>query len=279
MAATRDVNTPVAGGPVISQLPPENVPVFTASGALTPAWRRFMETEWRRGGGFTDAVYDGAVDNAGIQARMYQLEQAIQDANFEAAAARQLVFALLADRREIEELRFAVASAQQQTGTLSQQLVQIQEERAKDTAQTSFQGQSQISQIAAYKRGIDQDLAEITDTFTARARAAISASGSLSYSSVTGVISYTAPVLATVATTGVYADLTGKPTLGTAAAQNTGASGANVPLLNGANTWSALQIFSSGVRFGTYTVSVAPPITGYITITDAGGVSRNLAVV
>jgi hypothetical protein len=45
----------------------------------------------------------------------------------------------------------------------------------------------------------------------------------------------------TVATTGAYADLTGKPTLGTAAAQNTGTSGANVPLLNGANTWSAQQ--------------------------------------
>ena len=34
--------------------------------------------------------------------------------------------------------------------------------------------------------------------------------------------------------------------LGTAAVQNTGTSGANVPLLNGANTWSGSQAFTSG---------------------------------
>jgi hypothetical protein len=35
------------------------------------------------------------------------------------------------------------------------------------------------------------------------------------------------------------------PTLGTAAAQNIGTSGANVPLLNGANTWSKKQTFGA----------------------------------
>ena len=49
-----------------------------------------------------------------------------------------------------------------------------------------------------------------TDT---RARAAISATGDISYSSATGVISYTAPTYATVASTGAYADLSGTPTL------------------------------------------------------------------
>ena len=57
---------------------------------------------------------------------------------------------------------------------------------------------------------------------TARARAAISATGSISYNNSTGVISYTAPTLATVATSGDYDDLTNKPTLGTAAAAATG---------------------------------------------------------
>jgi hypothetical protein len=46
---------------------------------------------------------------------------------------------------------------------------------------------------------------------TARARSAISASGSLSYNSSTGVISYTAPELATIATTGSYNDLLDVP--------------------------------------------------------------------
>jgi hypothetical protein len=50
---------------------------------------------------------------------------------------------------------------------------------------------------------------------TSGARSAISATGSLAYNSATGVISYTAPTLATVATTGAYADLTGKPTIPT----------------------------------------------------------------
>jgi len=47
---------------------------------------------------------------------------------------------------------------------------------------------------------------------TARARESISASGSLTYDNVTGTVSYTAPTLSPVATSGVYADLTGKPT-------------------------------------------------------------------
>jgi len=47
-------------------------------------------------------------------------------------------------------------------------------------------------------------------------------------------------------------DITG---LGTASTQNTGTSGANVPLLNGANTWGAVQTFTNGT-------SSAPSITG-----------------
>lgn len=47
----------------------------------------------------------------------------------------------------------------------------------------------------------------------ARARSAISVSGSLNYNSATGVISYTAPTLAAVATSGSYNDLTNRPTI------------------------------------------------------------------
>ena len=73
---------------------------------------------------------------------------------------------------------------------------------------------------------------------TARARAAISASGSISYNNSTGVISYTAPSLATVATSGDYDDLSNKPTLGTAAAT---ASTAYATAAQGATADSALQ--------------------------------------
>ena len=40
--------------------------------------------------------------------------------------------------------------------------------------------------------------------------------------------------------------------LGTAATQNTGTSGTNVPLLDGANTWSAAQTIQAAVSLGTY---------------------------
>jgi hypothetical protein len=59
------------------------------------------------------------------------------------------------------------------------------------------------------------DVAEGTNLYytDTRARASISATGSLSYNSGTGVMSYTQPTYATVASTGAYSDLTGKPTL------------------------------------------------------------------
>lgn len=47
--------------------------------------------------------------------------------------------------------------------------------------------------------------------------------------------------LATVATSGAYGDLSGKPTLGTAAAKDIGTSGATVPLLSTENTWTTTQ--------------------------------------
>ncbi|GEP04032.1 beta strand repeat-containing protein [Methylobacterium oxalidis] len=50
-----------------------------------------------------------------------------------------------------------------------------------------------------------------------RARSSISATGSLAYNATTGVLSYTAPTLATVATSGAYTDLSSRPTLATVA--------------------------------------------------------------
>ncbi|CAB4121554.1 hypothetical protein UFOVP14_30 [uncultured Caudovirales phage] len=69
---------------------------------------------------------------------------------------------------------------------------------------------------------------------TAGARSAISVTGSLGYNSTTGVISYTAPTLATVATSGAYSDLTSKPTIPT------------VPTLISAFTNDSAYITSSG---------------------------------
>jgi hypothetical protein len=63
--------------------------------------------------------------------------------------------------------------------------------------------------------------------------------------------------LATVASTGAYADLSGKPALGTAAYQNIGTSGANVPLLSTANTYGAPQTPAAQVLTDAATVGIA----------------------
>lgn len=50
--------------------------------------------------------------------------------------------------------------------------------------------------------------------------------------------------------------------LGTAATQNTGTSGANVPLLNGANTWSSSQTFSTANTFANAAGGVVVNVDG-----------------
>lgn len=50
--------------------------------------------------------------------------------------------------------------------------------------------------------------------------------------------------------------------LGTAAVQNIGVAGANVPLLNGANTWGAAQIFSAAITVAGHTTFEGVTSTG-----------------
>lgn len=98
----------------------------------------------------------------------------------------------------------------------------------------------------------------------ARARSAISATGSLSYNSTTGVISYTAPTLATVATSGAYADLTGKPT---ALSAFTNDSGYLTSITSG-NVTTALGYTPANKAGDTFTGAVT--LANGSTITGAG---------
>lgn len=56
-----------------------------------------------------------------------------------------------------------------------------------------------------------------------------------------------------------------------AANVTTGTSGANIPLLNGANTWSSLQTYSAGINLGNETLSVYDEGTFTPTIAFGGG--------
>lgn len=93
-------------------------------------------------------------------------------------------------------------------------------------------------------------------------RTQISVSGSLAYNSSTGVISYTAPVLAPVATSGAYSDLTGVPVLATVAT-----SGSYNDLLN-KPTLTNGTVTSVSVAAGSNKLSVTgSPITSSGTVT------------
>lgn len=159
---------------------------------------------------------------------------------------------------------------------------------AKDTNKTYRWSGSAYIEISASPGSTDAvSEGSVNLYFTqARARQAISVSGSLSYDNSTGVISYTAPSLATVATTGAYSDLSGRPTLGTAAAANTGTSAGNVVALDGAGKLPAVDgsqltglpasgITSIGLSVPTgFSVSGSPlTANGTLTLSYATGYS------
>jgi hypothetical protein len=91
---------------------------------------------------------------------------------------------------------------------------------ARNIAGVSFDGSADIALTTS-------TIGEGTNLYftAARARAAISVSGSLSYNTSTGVLSYTAPALATVATSGSYTDLANTPTIPTKTSQLTNDAG------------------------------------------------------
>lgn len=62
--------------------------------------------------------------------------------------------------------------------------------------------------------------------------------------------------------------------LGTAAVKNTGTSGDAVPLLNGANTWSAMQIFTGAIAPTAWTDVGAATATTLVPSTHAGRIIR-----
>lgn len=75
----------------------------------------------------------------------------------------------------------------------------------------------------------------------------------------------------------VFTDASGSRTalgLGTAATQNTGTSGANVPLLNAANTWASGQVFVAPV-LGTPASGVVTNLTGTASININGTVGAS----
>ena len=80
--------------------------------------------------------------------------------------------------------------------------------------------------------------------------------------------------LSLVPSTGVFTvTKTNGTAFGTAATQNTGTSGATIPLLNGTNTWSANNTFSTNTTLGTTTFSGITGSTQCLHVSSSGVIS------
>lgn len=104
-----------------------------------------------------------------------------------------------------------------------------------------------------------------------RARAAISASGSINYNDTTGVFSYTAPTYAAVASSGAYSDLTGQPTLATVAGTGAYADLTGQPIIPTVPT--ALSAFTNDSGYTTpTTVRTSISVSGNLDYSAGTGV-------
>lgn len=126
---------------------------------------------------------------------------------------------------------------------------------ASHTVSVAVDDRGRVSSLSSYALNTDNVAEGATNLYftQARARAALSSGAGISYDNVSGVIAagtvlaaYAAGDMPSAFTLGIVdgVDASAWRTnlgLGTAATQNTGTSGANVPLLNGANTWGASQ--------------------------------------
>jgi hypothetical protein len=223
---------------IVSTIPPYQEPFLDASMRMTLSWRRFLESQWQRSGGFTDDIYISLFANLASQARFNEIFTMIEAANSEIAGLRALVAARPNYEDELKALRIQIATAQQSQQSMIQQLDIVRDQSTKEASLNRSReaynlavAQSMASANEQSIEAVAQELSVLTTTnvpegtnlyYTdARARASISVTGGLSYNSGTGVI-----------------------TSGTAAGVNTGTSGATIPLLNAGNTWGATQTFT-----------------------------------
>lgn len=258
--------------------PPFTNPFVDAQGKITPAWQRWLLNSYAREGGPQDDIYttliQALVSSAQVSALFAQIDQQSNEiAELQAEARVRQGY-----DDQIEDLRNLIAQNQLASAAVQQQLEALQQDIDAETTQavlTQVAGSSAAfasataalqglggkqdtiapGTTADYWRGDETfqtlntlAVPELTNLYFTNARAITAGAGT--YATIAS--------LATVATTGAYADLTGKPTLGTAAAQNTGTSGANVPLLNAANTWAAVQTMAAPLVLPTYTVAGLP---------------------
>lgn len=258
--------------------PPFTHPFVDANGIVTPPWSRWLLNSYAREGAGQDDIYtvliQALVSGAQISSLYAQLDQQAT----EIEALRSLVLTRQSYDDQIEELRGLIEINQQGSSAVQQQLETLRqaietEAQAGQLLQVANSAAALSSSNSALS-GLDGKENTITPgtnlqywrgdkTFQTLDTSVVPENGNLYFTNARAVAAgsgtyATIASLAMVATSGAYSDLTGRPTLGTAAAQNTGTSGANVPLLNGVNTWGAVQMFSVPAALPSYTVAGLP---------------------
>lgn len=238
---------------VISQLPPVTVPLMDKSGQMTPAWRRFLETLWKRTGGFKDEIWLAQFAALFTSTSFSSLQATIDQQANVIAELRAIILAHRSYDDQINELRGQIAATERQNSTILQQQQVLQQDAEKQqnaVARASLVGsQTLINKQWASIQAIadtDETVANLTTTnipegtrlyYTdARARAAISATGTgISYNNTTGVLTLS---------------------LGTAAQEATGTSGHVLPFLDGSNTFGGTQTMNNLTVTGTLTATI-----------------------
>lgn len=283
--------------PVVSQLPPVNVPVMEKGGNLTLPWRRFFETQWRRSGGFSDDVWAALFLGTAYQSQIVQLQGQLDEAQDALASLRSDIAAIPRDQGSLDELATEVASLRvglanrdreldvvselkDQVAALTVQLAeanlqtqQLVEQAASDSDQAQFQFQSLTATQSSDKYQLAQDVTSVGDQVAALTTDDIPEGGTNEYFttararlsiSATGSLSYNN-------TTGVLSY--SQPTLVSTFTNDAGyLTGITSGQVTGALGYTP-------VAPGAYAVSAAPPIIGYVPMKDSGGTVRNFAVV
>lgn len=234
----------------------------------------------------------------------YSLPTTASQASWDAAAglaatAIQPTDSRLSDAREWSAATVSQAEAEAGTGTARRAWTVERVWQAVAAWWQSISGATGRSLAGAATPAAGRTVLELGTAATTDATAYAPASHNQSASTITG--------LASVATSGAYLDLSGRPTLGTAAALNTGTTAGNVVVLDGsarlpavdgsqltglpggpggalpAGTGSELQFRSSSSAFGAVTgssvdgsgnVTIASRLSS--TVANASGVSSVL---
>lgn len=294
-------------------MPPLDAPIaYDANGQpiyIDDSFRVILERLFERSGGANDDVREGALTQVDQQAELTALQEQIEAQNAVIAglrdeidnlgqalaidiedAVRTALGAVDLEAGQVEEIADAVQRALEEAQGAAEitqaleQIAQVQDtaDEALSLAQQAIAGQTPES-IADETAGAGL---LVPSTRRVNAGTGLGGGGNLA-SDVTISLSNTAVTAGTYGTAtavgsftvNARGQLTAASAVTIAIPSSALTDSSNIPLLNAAQTFTGKQTFSGNIQVGTHSAIGAETVTGFITIEDAGGTSRKVAVV